>query len=325
MSTDKVLEIIDKLQDKLNNHRPFHMNINNINNNFQNISNNNLHFRPSEEAFNYNNNFSNNINLKKQDYLREDYIKKLIKEEFSELIIKYQSDILGQISFLDLKVNNLSNKMNDMNIINQKGFNMGMNFDNINNKNINYEKKIMEMEFKLSEFESFFKSWKELLKKNEFNLNSSMDKYNKDQEYKFMQLEAKINDELNNFFNTIKEDINNLKNDLIQIKNSEIDINKLEGEIKTMKVDFDYINKKVKSLMDSEIKKNLNDINQKNNEFNNEINMLKKNIENIKNDINNFLIANKTHLKISQINQVEELKPNEENNDTNNNIDNNKE
>ena len=117
MSTDKVIEIIDKLQDKLNNHRPFHMNINNINNNFQNFNNNSLGFRPSEKAFNYNNNFNNNINLKKQDYLQEDYIKGLIKEEFRELIIKYQSEMLGQIGLLDLKVNNLNNKINDMNNI----------------------------------------------------------------------------------------------------------------------------------------------------------------------------------------------------------------
>ena len=95
------------------------MNINNINNNFQNFNNNSLGFRPPERAFNYNNNnFNNNINLKKQDYLQEDYIKGLIKEEFRELIIKYQSEMLGQIGLLDLKVNNLNNKINDMNNIN---------------------------------------------------------------------------------------------------------------------------------------------------------------------------------------------------------------
>ena len=310
MSTDKVIEIIDKLQDKLNNHRPFHMNINNINNNFQNFNNNSLGFRPSEKAFNYNNNFNNNINLKKQDYLQEDYIKGLIKEEFRELIIKYQSEMLGQIGLLDLKVNNLNNKINDMNNINI-----------INNKNINYEKKIMELEFKMNEFENFIKSFRQILERD---LNSSMGKYNNDQEQKFMQLDAKIN----NIYNVINEDINNIKKDLIEIKNrndliqtkiNEIDINKLEVEIKNMKVDFNYMNKDVKSLMDSEIKINLKNLNQKNNDFDNEIKMLKNNVEKIKNDIDNFQIANKTNFKISQINQVEVLNQNEENNNIDNN------
>ena len=71
--------------------------------------------------------------------------------------------------------------------------------------------------------------------------------------------------------------------------------------------------------MDSEIKINLKNLNQKNNDFDNEIKMLKKNVEKIKNDINNFQIANKTNLKISQINQVEVLNQNEENNNIDNN------
>ena len=340
MSTDRVLDIIENLQEKLKNHKPFHMNTNGVGGGFQIFPNRNINNRPFEEFINHNdNNMNNDFIENNQNYLQENQIRKLIREEFSELILDYQSDMLNRFGVLDLKVNNLNNKMSDIKNLNQGGF---LKIDNIN-KNIDYDNKLSEMEYKLSEFESFFKSWKEVLKKNETNLTSSIQKNNNEQELKLMQLESKINNELNKFYTILNDDVNKIKKTLEQINNNEIEINNLEGKLNKMQVDFNYVNKDIKVLNDlfnSQIKKELNGLMQKNNDFTNEINLLKSEFDNIKknnigfkedlnkvkNDINNInnhpIIKFKDNLKISRINDVEEIFQDDENN-RDNNIDNN--
>ena len=261
MSTYKIIEIIDNLQEKLKGNKLINMNFNNISNNFQNF-NNNINFRQFDETQNQDSIFNNDIKFKSQNNLNENYIKKMIRDEFSRLILPFQQDISGRIGVLELKVNKIDYKKNNLNELNSKDIKINMNMEN-NDLKDDYKNKISEIEYKLSEIESFFKSWKELVIKSDENLN----KYYKEKELKFMQFETKINDEISKFYNIINNDINNIKKTLNQAKDDEVRINKLEGEIKNMKIDFDYINKDInnmKSLFNSELKKDLNNINQRN-------------------------------------------------------------
>ena len=334
MSSDRILNIIEDLQEKLKNQRPIHMNINNYNNNFHNF-NNNINKRQLEEIFEQNNNVKDNNNFNYQNNLNEDYIRKLIKNEFSELILPYHQDMFSRINVLDLKVNNLTNKINNNiqeNKLDKFNINTNKNINNNADNNVEYINKITEMEYKISEIELFFKSWKDILKKNELNPSTNMSKNNKEFELKFMQLESKINNELNKFYNIMNEEINNIKKNLNQIKINETEINKLEGEIKNIKIDFSYMNKDIsdiKDLFNLQIKKDLININQKQGTLINDINSLKYNFENIKiinndnnykefsdkikNQINNNLSNNNNiQLKTSKINYVEEIKVNDE-------------
>ena len=329
MSTYKIIEIIDNLQEKLKGNKPINMNFNNISNNFQNF-NNNINFRQFDETQNQDSIFNNDIKFKSQNNLNENYIKKMIRDEFSRLILPFQQDISGRIGVIELKVNKIDNKKINLNELNSKDVKINMNMEN-NDLKDDYKNKISEIEYKLSEIESFFKSWKELVIKSDENLN----KYYKEKELKFMQFETKINDEISKFYNIINNDINNIKKTLNQAKDNEVKINKLEGEIKNMKIDFDYINKDInnmKSLFNSELKKDLNNINQRNINFINDINILKTNVEkinmannnfksdldNIKNDIKVFEIINaKNKIKVSKITNIEQINSDEENSDNN--------
>ena len=305
------------------------MNFNNISNNFQNF-NNDINFRQFDKTQNQDSIFNNDIKFKSQNNLNENYIKKMIRDEFSRLILPFQQDISGRIGVLELKVNKIDYKKNNLNELNSKDVKINMNMEN-NDMKDDYKNKISEIEYKLSEIESFFKSWKELVIKSDENLN----KYYKEKELKFMQFETKINDEINKFYNIINNDINNIKKTLNQAKDNEVKINKLEGEIKNMKIDFDYINKDInnmKSFFNSELKKDLNNINQRNINFINDINILKTNVEkiniannnfksdldNIKNDIKIFEIINaKNKIKVSKITNIEQINSDEENSDNN--------
>ena len=148
MSTKRILNIIDDLENKLKNqNRPLNMNINNINNNFQNF-NQNRNFQSMDEFIHPNINFD----LNKPDFSNEKNIRNIIKEEFAILIYPY-SELFNRINYLESKINSINNKIN----ANQEQINKNMNNINIDNRiNIDYGNKILELEYKISEFESFF-------------------------------------------------------------------------------------------------------------------------------------------------------------------------
>ena len=85
MSSERILNIIEDLQEKLKRQRPIHMNINNFNNNFQNF-NNKINQIQLEEILEQNN--KNNFNY--QNNLDDNYIKKLIKNILFSLKLKEQ-------------------------------------------------------------------------------------------------------------------------------------------------------------------------------------------------------------------------------------------
>lgn len=317
METKRIIKIIDDLQEKLN--YPFaniNINHNNINNNFQNFNQ-----FDAEEILNQNNN--RNMRLNKFDNIDENYIKNIVKEELKILNLPNQMNLEYRINSLESKIKNIElNKIN-------------MNRDIDKKPLIDYENKISEIEKRLSEIESFFISWKEIMKNNDYD---SYVKNSKEQEIKFMNFKSEINDEINKIHCILKTNINNdMKNVLNQINNRDSEINNLEKEIKSIKVDFDYLNKDIndiKSYLNSELKSELYNINQKNNNFIKDIKLLKEDIEKMNkfkpkvneefnriNNINN--LRNKNSENIIKISVVDEIIDEKDENFINNNIINN--
>ena len=310
METKRIIKIIDDLQEKLN--HP----LANINNNFQNFNQ-----FDAEEILNLNNN--RNIHLNKFDNIDENFIKNIVKEELKILNLPNQMNLEYRINSLESKIKNIElNKIN-------------MNIDIDKKPLIDYENKISEIEKRLSEIESFFISWKEIMKNNDYD---SYVKNSKEQEIKYMNFKSEINDEINKIHCILKTNINNdMKNVLNQINDRDSEINNLEKEIKSIKVDFDYLNKDIndiKSYLNSELKSELYNINQKNNNFIKDIKLLKEDIEKMNkfktkvneefnriNNINN--LRNKNSENIIKISVLDEIIDEKDENFINNNIINN--
>ena len=297
METKRIIKIIDDLQEKLN--YPFaniNINHNNINNNFQNFNQ-----FDAEEILNLNNN--RNIHLNKFDNIDENYIKNIVKEELKILNLPNQMNLEYRINSLESKIKNIElNKIN-------------MNIDIDKKPLIDYENKISEIEKRLSEIESFFISWKEIMKNNDYD---SYVKNSKEQEIKFMNFKSEINDEINKIHCILKTNINNdMKNVLNQINNRDSEINNLEKEIKSIKVDFDYLNKDIndiKSYWDIKlIKEDIEKMNKFKIKVNEEFNRI--------NNINN--LRNKNSENIIKISVVDEIIDEKDENFINNNIINN--
>ena len=76
---------------------------------------------------------NNQILVGNDRYLDYEYIKKIIRNEFGQLILPYQKDLNFNINSLETKINSLNSKINDM---------KNTNKNNNSNKNSNlYEKK----------------------------------------------------------------------------------------------------------------------------------------------------------------------------------------
>jgi len=330
-------DIIDKLLKKLNSH-PHDTNNSKAEyqnfNNFYNFSQKNPNRPENIKVNNNNNNINNNF-----DYQNEYNIRRLIKEEFEKLITNYQKNMYDNINNLEYKINNLEFKVSDMsmtmnnkfktfnnNMENSINYNNRINHirsnsqdDNINKilpsqfeKN-NYDKRLLEIEFQLKQYEEFFKGFKEVLKNNEDNVRRSMVKTNNEIENKFNDLEYKIHNKLNLFYN------NNLLQKISeQIKNNENDINILDQEIKKIKIDINYSNDKMKNFVEinnglkkdilqlnDEIKKNKGDIEIVRAEHKNNIEIIDKKIFNLNLLVNNN--KNEKNIKESRFAEIEEI------------------
>ena len=200
MSERKILGIIEELEEKLKKSpNTLNMNFNNINNdinysmnnNFQNFNNIN---RPLVEFKNPNYNF-NSINA--NDNIDDNYIIGLIKKELPGLIYQYQQDLSNRMNYIESKIDSINRKLNE---------NLELKPNNINNDNKNLEEqgnKLSELEYKISEIESFFKLWKGIIKDSDDNIYNSRIQMKNEQELKLMQLDNKISNELNKFYNII--------------------------------------------------------------------------------------------------------------------------
>ena len=320
MSERKILGIIEELEEKLKKSpNTLNMNFNNINNdinysmnnNFQNFNNIN---RPLVEFKNPNYNF-NSINA--NDNIDDNYIIGLIKKELPGLIYQYQQDLSNRMNYIESKIDSINRKLNE---------NLELKQSNINNDNKNLEEqgnKLSELEYKISEIESFFKLWKGIIKDSDDNIYNSRIQMKNEQELKLMQLDNKISNELNKFYNIINKDIIEFKKSVEQVKNYGIELNKLEVEMKTIKVDFAYLGQDVndiKSFFKNDFKNELGNIKRNNDNLINDIYLLKEDFENTKKKlgINKKIKSGNNQVKESDIYCVEEIKSNNDNNAINN-------
>ena len=320
MSERKILGIIEELEEKLKKSpNTLNMNFNNINNdinysmnnNFQNFNNIN---RPLVEFKNPNYNF-NSINA--NDNIDDNYIIGLIKKELPGLIYQYQQDLSNRMNYIESKIDSINRKLNE---------NLELKPNNINNDNKNLEEqgnKLSELEYKISEIESFFKLWKGIIKDSDDNIYNSRIQMKNEQELKLMQLDNKISNELNKFYNIINKDIIEFKKSVEQVKNYGIELNKLEVEMKTIKVDFAYLGQDVndiKSFFKNDFKNELGNIKRNNDNLINDIYLLKEDFENTKKKlgINKKIKSGNNQVKESDIYCVEEIKSNNNNNAINN-------
>ena len=320
MSERKILGIIEELEEKLKKSpNTLNMNFNNINNdinysmnnNFQNFNNIN---RPLVEFKNPNYNF-NSINA--NDNIDDNYIIGLIKRELPGLIYQYQQDLSNRMNYIESKIDSINRKLNE---------NLELKPKNINNDNKNLEEqgnKLSELEYKISEIESFFKLWKGIIKDSDDNIYNSRIQMKNEQELKLMQLDNKISNELNKFYNIINKDIIEFKKSVEQVKNYGIELNKLEVEMKTIKVDFAYLGQDVndiKSFFKNDFKNELGNIKRNNDNLINDIYLLKEDFENTKKKlgINKKIKSGNNQVKESDIYCVEEIKSNNNNNAINN-------
>ena len=312
MSEQKLLDLIEKLEEKFNK-RPNipNMNTTNINSNFQNFNNINRKFF---EEFKNPNDTINNSRFNStiiNNNIDENYIREIIKEELPRLIYQYQKDLSNRMSYLESKIDNINRKIND---------NFQINTNNIENRNsIDQGNKISELEYKLSEIESFFKLWKGIIKDSDDNIYNSRMKMNNDQELKLKQLDNKVSNELKQFNDIINKEISEIKNSVKQIKyNNGIEINKLEEEMKKIKVDFNYLGKDLDNI--KTFMSDLYNIKQNNNNFIKDFNLLKEDFGKTKEnliEINKVIKPRISQIKESDIFYVEQM--NNNNNYNNNN------
>ena len=306
MSERKLLDLIEKLEDKFkklpNIPRMNINNINNINNNFQNFNNIN-------DSINTINNSNNRFNLNVSNKIDENYIRQIIKEELPGLIYQYQKDLSNRLSYLESKIDSINRKRNNPQI----------NSNNIEGRNsLDQGNKIAELEYKISEIESFFKLWKGIIKDSDDNILNSRMKMNNDQELKLKQLDNKVSNELKQFNDIINKEINDIKNSMKQIKyDNGIEMNKLEEEIKKIKVDFNYLGQdldNIKTFFKNEVKNELDNIKQNNNNFIKDFYLLKEDFENTQKSLKKIIKIGNDSMKGSDICFIEQVNNNNNNN-----------
>ena len=259
--------ILDSLENKLSRHttysnngiepKMYYYNNTNINN-----------YIKAEQDFNINRN-------KQADY---NYIKKIVLNEFSQLILPYQKDLNFNISSLEAKINSINSKMNFMNLNN----NNNNNNSNINNQKENIDNSVSRKEYEVIQNEmslmnSSINSLKKLIEKN---YNSNKNKI----------LQNSNNIEINNNEKDIMEEINKIKNSISQ----SIKMNNINSNTQLKEYDIKLNN----------IIQNFNAIKEENKNLNGELSQLK---EQINNETQKNLNLNETSINEVNLNELKKL------------------
>ena len=263
---------IISLENKLNK-RP-------ISNNRYQSKNNYEHNNQNQPQIFRNNNLitlpNSNININRSEAeIRESLnnyrLRKLIKEEFTSLIVPYHKYLLNSVTALESQIFKNNFEINQLKTkINNDLFNMENNqsFAN-NNKYIlktEYENKISEIDKQLSSILSFTKSIKEIISNNNNNLSNNMldtnNYVNKNEfEFKIKEIQNIIND-INKSQNSINLKMNSINKNLTGTKINENKIKKIKSEIKSIKNDIISLNNKLQFNSNNMNKLNLTDINE---------------------------------------------------------------
>ena len=284
--------IIDNLEFKLIK-RP-------ISNNRYQSKNNYEHNKPDQPTIFRNNNLINlpnpNININRSEAeIRESLnnyrLRKLIKEEFTSLIVPYHKYLLNSVTALESQIFKNNFEINQLKTkISNDLFNMENNQPiSNNNKYIlktEYENKISEIDNQLSSFLSFTKSLKEIINNNNNLSNNMLDTNNyvnkNDFEFKIKEIQNKIND-INKSQNSINLKMNSINKNLTGTKINENKIKKIKSEIKSIKNDIISLNNKLQFNSDNINKLNLTDINEVKPHMKiNDYNPVKNSISNLK-------------------------------------------
>ena len=245
------------------------------------------------------------------------YLKKLIRNEFTTLIASYQQDMLNGLNHLESKINKNSIKIKELSSSN--------NIDNILNiGNYNNNEYVLQIEYnkKMSEIDSIFSTVKSLIKIFKDNENKyTRDFINrKEVELKLDEFKNTIKHEINNYQNDIKLRMNNISNTFNDINNTakllkKINIEELINKLNINSNDLNNVKYSIDDIrndIDNNVKNSIDDIR---NDIDNNV---KNSIDDIKNDIDNNVKNSIDDIRNNIVNNLEKKI-----NDINNHITNN--
>ena len=202
-TTKEIYNIIDNLENRLNSRARFSSRDNSSSyrpyNNMNHISPYQLNQNQLNNMFNRNSPQQHELQM--QTPINEYYIRKIIKDEFSSLIIPYQQDLHNNLNILEAKINNNTNQIKELdsnnfdkinNIINRGGmgnFVYGNNQPLMDNNKyvlrVEYDNKNIELEHQISTINAYAKSLKEtfdnMMIENTKKINEDLKLFNSNQ------------------------------------------------------------------------------------------------------------------------------------------------
>ena len=281
------------------------------------------------------NEFNNNYNT---DY---DNIKRIIINEFGQLILPYQKDFNSNINSLEAKINSINSKIDNLKDINNN--NPKFNNNLIDNKHTFVSRiEFIELQNQISLMNTSISSLRNIIEKKG-NLNKDKNIFSSINNFEIKNdNEKKIMEEINKIKETISQNfnMNNIKPNE-QLKEYDLKLNNIIQNFKSIKEENSNLNgelSQLKEQINNENQKNLNETNI--NEFNlNEIKKLNNKIQdlennmkvieqnfdskliNLKNNINDFelklnefKIKNIDNKNLNVNNNTSIIAPNEQNN-----------
>ena len=282
------------------------------------------------------NDFNNNYNTV------YDNIKRIIINEFGQLILPYQKDFNSNINSLEVKINSINSKIDNLKDINNN--NPKFNNNLIDNKqNFVSRMEYIELQNQISLMNTSISSLRNIIEKKGNNLNNDKNIFSSINNFEMKNdNEKKIMEEINKIKETISQNfnMNNIKPNE-QLKEYDLKLNNIMQNFKSIKEENSNLNgelSQLKEQINNETQKNLNETNI--NEFNlNEIKKLNNKIQalesnmkvieqncdskliNLKNYINDFelklnefKIKNIDNRNLSVNNNTSIIVPNEQNN-----------
>ena len=227
------------------------------------------------------NEFNNNYNT---DY---DNIKRIIINEFGQLILPYQKDFNSNINSLEAKINSINSKIDNLKDINNN--NPKFNNNLIDNKH-NFVSRIefIELQNQISLMNTSISSLRNIIEKKG-NLNKDKNIFSSINNFEIKNdNEKKIMEEINKIKETISQNfnMNNIKPNE-QLKEYDLKLNNIIQNFKSIKEENSNLNgelSQLKEQINNETQKNLNETNI--NEFNlNEIKKLNNKIQDLENNM----------------------------------------
>ena len=323
----EILNLLEKLENKLNKHQPYNP-LGDTNNNY----NGNQPLFSTQTNMNINtNNYSgyplnNQNNIDKISPSMEFNIRNLIRDEFTSLILPYQQELHNGLNIIDSKIDKNSNEIKDLKLKNinniqnlistgEAGFNFNPPNPLDNNQfvlRVEYDNKIKELEFQISAINTYSQTLKEAFDNNLKGGNSYLGRDDFGQKIKEIQNQF---DSIFGDINQFKNNISNINQSLGEIKlNSNRNKNDLLNEIQNIKSDFSQKLLSINNNLSDVTRNNQGPTN--NTDLNGKIQKVNLELNNLKNEFNilteqldmNFMSSLKTivnqHITFAEFNVV---------------------